>query len=115
MKVVFVGGVEDSTLSSASELGIVVDRSDGPLTLGLCLFRGLPRSGFSSILVLAIAGEADPDCVGLALASLVIREGSRPLVPFVALVELLVAEAVSGSTECARLSYSGDESIDVLI
>ena len=98
VNVVFVGGVEDSTLSSA-RLGVAVDRSGGPLTLGLCRFKGLPRIGFSSTLALATAGEADPDCVGLALASLLMGEGSSPPAPFVAFVELLAAEAVSGSAE----------------
>lgn len=98
VKVVFVGGVEDRTLSSA-RLDVGADRSGGPLTLGLCRFKGLPRIGFSSTLAVATAGEADPDSVGLALASLLMGEGSRPPAPFVALVELLAADAVSGSAE----------------
>ena len=98
VNVVFVGGVEDRTLSRA-RLGVAAGLSGGPLTLGLCRFSGLPRMGFSSALALATAGEADPDCVGLALASLLMGEGSRPPGPFAVFVELLAAEAVSGSAE----------------
>ncbi|MBE3109023.1 MAG: hypothetical protein IMZ46_00700 [Acidobacteria bacterium] len=80
--------------------GAAVVRSDGPLRLGLCRFIGLPRIGLSSSLALAMAGEEDPDCVGLAAASLASCGGSsRPPVPLAALVEALPTEAVSGSAE----------------